>query len=326
MSESTSNFPKIPALTPAEFDEFPAKVHARVCEPFLTNLDGSSMPIEGIALSSLPSIALSQRQTLPFVWAYVERAMRMWEVEPMLNARLVVSDVLMGQAYPVPLLMPKGKRWSPAAFASKKGPPPEGEALGGAAVTCQSGKLPELAPGRYAMTATVYDWKSNTVVADVTKAGTLEPSAAVPLEVAKQRMATLNRFAASGQVEFSGAALDAPALVGHGLAVRVVSREDKKATLYGRLRVAAAEGAPVVPHSDAGVPNGFAWVTLMLVQLDELGVVTRALQVPLSADGTSLVGQFAVHLETIFDVELHGRLLYVVAGRYIQGAFTIAAG
>lgn len=324
---SESNFPKFPALTPAEFDEFSEDVQQRVCKPFDTNVDASMMPIEVLALTSLPSIALSDRQTLPFVWVNVERAMRMWEVEPMLNARLVVSDVLQGQVYTVPLLMPNGKRWSPAAFASKKGPPPEGEALGGAAVTCQSGKLPELAPGRYAMTATVYDWKSNTVVADVTaKPGALEPPAAVPLDVAQQRMATLNRLAASGQVEFSGAALDAPALVGHGLAVRVVSQGAKKAALYGRLRVAAAEGAPVVPHSDAGVANGFAWVTLMLVQLDELGVVTRALQVPLSTDGTSLVGQFAVHLETIFDVELHGRLLYVVAGRYIQGAFTIAAG
>jgi hypothetical protein len=323
---SESNFPKIPALTAAEFDEFPVAVHGRVCDVFVANVDASSMLIEGLALSSLPSIALSDRQTLPFVWVYVQRAMRMWEVEPMLNARLIVSDVLQGQVYALPLLMPNGKRWSPAAFASKKGPPPEGEALGGSTCTAESGKLPEHAPGRYAMTATVYDWKSNTVVADVTaQPGALEPPAPVPLEVAQQRMATLNRLVASGQVEFSGAALDAPPLAGQGLAVRIVSR-DKKATLYGRLRVAPAEGAQVVPHSDTGVANGFAWVTLMLVKLDELDVVSRAVQVPLSTDGTSLVGQFAVHLDAVFDVELAGRLLYVVAGRYIEGALPIVAG
>lgn len=322
-----SNFPKIPALTAAEFDEFPAAVHARVCQTFQTNIDASSIPIDGLALSSLPSIALSERQTLPFVWVYVQRAMRMWEVEPMLNARLIVSDVLHGQVFALPTLMPKGKRWSPAAFASKKGPPPQGEALGGGGCTARSGKLPELAPGRYAMTATVFDWKSNTVVSDITaKPGALEPPEAIPLEGAKQRMATLSQLVASGQVEFSGAALDAPPLAGYGLAVRVESRADKKATVHGRLRVAPAEGAAVVPHSEAGVPNGFAWVTLMLVQLDELDVVTRAVQVPLSTDATSLVGQFAVHLDAIFDVELAGHLLYVVAGRYIEGALPIAAG
>lgn len=187
--------------------------------------------------------------------------------------------------------------------------------------------MPGLEPGRYAMTATVYDWKSNTVVADVTSStGALEPPAAVPLEVAKQRMAALNRLVVSGQVEFSGPALDAPPLVGHGLAVRVESRPDKKATLHGRLRVAPAEGVAVVPHSDAGVANGFAWVTLMLVKLDELDVVTRAVQVPLSTDAASLVGQFAVRLEAVFDVELQGRLLYVVAGRYIETTLPIVAG
>ena len=176
------------------------------------------------------------------------------------------------------------------------------------------------------MTATVYDWKSNTVVSDITaKPGALEPPEAMPLEVAKQRVATLNQQVASGQVEFSGATLNAPPLAGYGLAVRVATGEGKKVTVHGRLRVTPAEGAAVVPHSDPAVPSGFAWVTFMLVQLDELGVVTRAVQVPLATDAASLVGQFAAHLETLFDVELGGHLLYVIAGRYIEGPWPIAA-
>jgi len=326
LSESLPSFPEIVALTPAEFDQFPGAVHQRVCEPFENNLDASCMPIEGLALRSLPSIALSDRSVLPFVWLYVQHRMRRWEVEPMLNARVVVSDVLLGQVHAIPLLMQNGALWSPAAFASRKGPPPEGEDLGGSTCTAESGKLAELPPGRYAMTAMVYDWKSNTVVADVTaKPGALQPLAATPLAVAARRMATLNRLTADG-VEFSGAARDAPALVGHGLAVRVVPRADKHATVLGRLRMAAAEAAAVVPHSDPAIAHGFAWVTFMLVKLDELGVVTRAVQVPLSTDASSLVGQFAVPLEAIFDVELDGHLLYVVAGRYIEGALAIAAG
>lgn len=324
MPESTSNLPKIPALTVAEFDEFPDEVQERVCEPFEDNVDASGMPIEGLALSSLPSIALSERQTLPFVWVYTERAMRRWEVEPKLNARLVVSDVLRGQVHTVPLLMPRGKRWSPAAYASKKGPPPSGQALGGSTCTAESGRVPGLGQGRYALTATVYDWKSNTVMADVTAdAHPLEPPVAVPLEVAKQRMAALNQLVTSGQVEFAGAALQAPALVGQGLAVRVERRADDEVTVHGRLRVTPAEGAFVEPHGEPGVANGFAWVTLMLVKLDELEVVTRAVQVPLSTDGAALMGQFAMHLNAIFDVELTGRLLYVVTGRYIEGALPI---
>lgn len=325
MSESTSNLPQIPALTLAEFDDFSDEVQERVCEPFENNVDASSMPIEGLALGSPPSIALGDRQTLPYVWVYVQRAMRMWEVEPKLNARLIVSDVLTGHVHTVPLLMPHGKRWSPAAFASKKGPAPAGEALGGSTCTAESGKLPGLERGRYAITATVYDWKSNTVLADVipNAARELDPPAPVPLEVAMQRMGTLNQLVAGGQVEFAGVTLNAPALVGHGLAVRVEPRSDEKATVHGRLRVTPAEGAAVVPHSEPGVANGFAWVTLMLVKLDELEVVTRAIQVPLSADAGALVGQFAIHVEAVFDVELRGRLLYVVAGRYIEGALPI---
>jgi len=325
--ESTYTFPKIVALTPADFDEFTLAAQLRVCEPFATNVDASSMPIEGLALSSLPSIALSDTQRLPFVWVYVQHRMRRWEVEPMLNARLILSDVLLGQVHAIPLLMPKGARWSPAAFASRKGRPPEGDALDGYTCGAEAGKLPQVAPGRYAMTAMVYDWKSNTVVADITaERRALEPPAPVPLEVAKRRMATLSRLAASGQVDFSGAAERAPELAGYGLAVGVAFGTDKQATVHGRLRVGPAEGAAVVPHSEAGVANGFAWVTFMLVKLDELGVVTRAVQVPLRADATSLVGQFAVRLDAIFDVELDGHLLYVVAGRYIEGALPIAAG
>lgn len=70
----------------------------------------------------------------------------------------------------------------------------------------------------------------------------------------------------------------------------------------GPLRVPPAEGAAaVVPHSEPDVANGFAWVTMMLVKLDELGVVTRAIQVPLSTDAAILpdmAGRWVVGLLT----------------------------
>ncbi len=328
MSDPASDFPEMPRLTPAEFDNYGFDVQERVCEPFETSMDASGMPIEGLALAALPSIALSERQTLPFVWVYVQHALRMWEVSTILNARLIVSDVLKGQVHTLALRMPKGKRWSPAMLGSKRGPRPEGQALSGGTCSADPGELNalygELTPGRYALTATVYDWKSNTVVVEVSqRPGPLELPAPVPLEVARERTTQLEQLVHSGQVEFAQAASNAPALEGRGLAVRVASNQTGKPMVLGRLRVLPEEGAHVVAHGDKGLADGFAWVTFILAELDELDAETKAVQIPLEAEGDSLLGQFAVNLDALVGAETKGRLLYVVAGRYVEGAFSL---
>lgn len=304
---------------------------------------------EGIAIGAPRAVDIEARSTLPLLWARRASGLRNWQVEPMRNAIVVVSD------------LSRGRISSHYAFAGPKrialnqidrsamGDIPGRDVAEGVTAGLETLDLRAIAnlpwqPGRYAVTLIMHDWISNTVLVELTRHGRgltpeeesalrLRPDDALRIEEEYRNMLSDGKGQKGAAPQSTPLRLEKTGVAVFSLPGQV-SPAEAIWPLAGGARLELQPGNIVDrPGNEAALtampdkpPAAVLHLMLLLLELDNPLPRRIPIQVPISSEkpvtsGIEVAATFSVNLKSLVNELPAGKTLqlYLVGGKHISG-------
>ncbi len=307
-----------------------------------------TVKVEGMGLLAPATVDVGQHKRLPLLWLLRTSGRRSWEVQLVRNSALVAVDLSSGavtvrHAFAGPKL--------PALAqlpVSRDGAVPERAQAASTRVDTrtldarQIAKLP-WRPGRMALTLLSYDWRTNTVLTELTgpppgPAGPVGVPRPEVLEVAEANRAALRSAEAALRVERSeatpagnegpGAWMRVPPEAGAG-ANRIVVHGLARVAVPGAALLA---GRPPEPEARESIPGAVLTLTVLVGGLDRPEPSQVVVRAPIFAKRVLKAGQL---VEAAFSLDLQATLrqplqpsehpyqLWLVAGEHVGGPWPL---
>jgi len=282
----------------------------------------------GVLIRGPRLVDVAVRREVPLLVVHQNTFQREWEARYRLNAMAHTVDLDRGVATSAAMFL-RRERYDPAEVRwSRAGPPPEeGQdewfytAVGTVDLWAVL-KLPRR-PARYAITATVFDWLSNTVTIELVDPGQAPrkpedyflPRALAAEVVARLKDAPQFLPPTLDEPQHEGLALSAPPEASAaGIPVQLA------------MKIRAPAGTIVAPGEPAGLPAAVLNARLLVVRLDQRSWVTADIPVPVYSEvplkpGDVLSGRAGVDLKAYARGPLHPGpyCLYLFAGEHVAG-------